>query len=188
MKSSKSSRRIIGITGPFGSGKTTASNVFKKFGYSVTTLSKPLEEEAVRRGLPLTRKVLQDLGNEMRAEQGSGILMKKALESNNSDKLVVDGLRNIGEIEELRKNEGSVVLAIVADKQVRFERLKKLTRRENLTPELFNKLDLRDLGVNEKMTGLQTAFCIALADFFLDSNETIGKFEADIEKFIKKYD
>lgn len=188
MKSSSHSRRIIGITGPFGSGKTTAANILKKYGYFVTTLSSPLEEEAKKRNLPLTRKVLQDLGNELRSKEGSGILMKIAIESSDAEKLVVDGLRNIGEIEELRKHGNSVVLAIIADKRVRYKRLKKLKRREELTPELFNELDLRDLGVNEKITGLQTAFCISLADAFIDSNESLEQFEKDIEKFVVNYD
>lgn len=178
---------IIGITGAFGSGKTTAASVFQKHGFRITTLSAQLEKEAIQRGLPLTRKTLQDLGNEMREEHGSGVLMQRALLDNKNPKLVIDGLRNIGEIEELKKNDGSVLLAIVSDKRVRFERLKKLKRREKLTWELFNKLDLRDLGVNEKITGLQTAFCIALADAYIDSNSTLEEFRDNLEKFIINY-
>jgi dephospho-CoA kinase len=46
---------------------------------------------------------------------------------------------------------------------------------------------LRDLGVNEKITGLQTALCIALADVYIDSNGILEEFESDLEKFIKSY-
>lgn len=188
MKSSDPKKRIIGITGAFGSGKTTAALFFKKRGYSVLTLSAILENEAKKRKLPLTRKVFQDLGNEMRASDGPGILMQKAIVDNNDNLLVIDGLRNIGEIEALKKHKNGILLAIVADKKIRFNRLKNLKRREKLSWYLFNQLDLRDLGVNEKITGLQTALCIALADAFIDSNGTLNEFECELDKFLIKYE
>ena len=57
-------RSLIGITGAFGSGKTTAAQYLEDKGYTVVVLSKPLEEEAIKRKLPMTRKTLQDIGNE----------------------------------------------------------------------------------------------------------------------------
>jgi dephospho-CoA kinase len=178
---------MIGISGPFGSGKTTAANFFQKKGFKVISLSSFLEQEAKKRNLPLTRHVLQEIGNEWREKYGPAILMKKALAGlNTHDKVVIDGLRNLGELEELKKNNGTVI-AIVADRKVRFERLKNLKRREKLTESLFQKLDLRDLGVGEKITGLQTALCIALADVFIDSNSTMSDFEKKLDNFLREY-
>lgn len=177
-------KKVIGITGAFGSGKSTAAAFFESKGYRKIHLSSTLEKEALHRDLPLTRKILQDLGNEMREKYGPGILLQRALEETKADDyIVIDGLRNLGEIDELRKVSGTL-LAVVANKNVRFERLKKLKRREKLTWDLFNKLDLRDLGVNEKKTGLQTAFCIALADYYLDSNSTLDIFEEKLNMFL----
>ena len=178
---------IIGVTGAFGSGKSTAASFFKKKGYSIVSLSSFLEKEALKRKLSITRKILQDIGNEWRGKYGSGILMKKALEALKGDeKIVFDGLRNLGEVKELKEKEG-ILLAIVADKNIRFDRLKNLKRREKLTPELFTKLDLRDLGVNEKITGLQTAFCIAVADVYIDSNSSMLEFEKKLSNFLNEY-
>lgn len=185
----KISKKIIGITGPFGSGKSTAAQYLHDQGYKTISLSSYLEELAKERGLPLTRKTLQDLGNEVRKKNGSGFLMEKALEKCKSeDKIVIDGIRNIGEIDELRKIEGSILLAILADRKVRFDRLKNLKRREKLNEQLFYQLDLRDLGVSEKITGLQTAFCIALADAFIVSGNSMEDFKKDIDKFLKTYE
>ena len=169
----KGPRKIIGITGPFGSGKSTAADFFESKGYKKMTLSGPLEKEAKKRKLPITRKNLQDIGNEWREKFGSGTLVKRALNVlKNEKKIVIDGIRNTGEIEEIRKHNG-LILAIIADRTVRLNRLKKLKRRESLTAKVFDKLDSRDLGIGEKDTGLQVAFCIALADVFIDSNESI---------------
>lgn len=188
MKSSRISKRIIGIAGAFGSGKTTAANYFLKKGYAVIALSEPLEKEAIKRKLPITRKVLQDIGNEWREKYGSGILATKALEAVKSkNKIVIDGLRNLGEVDVLRKKNG-ILLSIVADRDVRFERLRKLKRREKLTKDLFKSLDLRDLGVDEKITGLQTGLCIALADVYIDSNSDVKDFERKLDKFLAKYE
>lgn len=180
-------KNIIGITGAFGSGKSTASSILEKKGYKKIELSSYLEEKAIARKLPVTRKTLQDLGNEMREKSGPGVLMQLALkDQKNAGKIVIDGLRNLGEVELLKKR-GGVLLAIVTDRDLRFERLRKLKRREKLTKSLFEQLDLRDLGVNEKITGLQTAYCIALADVFVDSNSSIEEFEEKINKFMQNY-
>lgn len=182
-------RYIIGIVGAFGSGKTTAAAYLARKGYKRIYLSSFLEKEAQKRKLPLTRKILQDIGNEMREENGVGVLMKKALLAlRGEQKIVIDGLRNFGEIEELRKNPEAIVLGIVANRKVRFERIKKLKRREKLTPKLFLSLDLRDLGVGEKITGLQTAICIAVADVFIDSNGGFEDFYEKLDRFLEDYE
>lgn len=181
---------IIGITGAFGSGKSTAANFFELNGYKKIILSSFLEKEAKKRGRKkITRKILQDIGNEWRENFGKGILAKKAIEflqKENKQKAVIDGIRNIGELEVLRNKSDFILLAIVANRKIRFNRLKKLKRRENLTWELFTKLDLRDLGIGEKITGLQVAFCIALADVFVDNNGDNQEFINKLGKFLKK--
>lgn len=181
---------IIGITGAFGSGKSTASNLFEHRGFTKIILSLFLEEEAKKRGVKkITRKILQDIGNEWRKKYGKGILAKKAislLQQKKIERVVIDGIRNVGEIDEFRKQENFSLLAIVADRRIRFERLKKLKRREDLTKSLFNKLDRRDLGLGQKETGLQVSKCIALADVFISNNSSISDFKNKLNNFLKK--
>ncbi len=181
---------IIGITGAFGSGKSTAANFFEEKGFKKIILSSFLEEEAKRRGIRnITRKILQDIGNEWREKYGGGILAKKAnifLKNKKAEKIVVDGIRNLAEIEELKKNNNFVLIAVVANRKIRFERLKNLRRREKLTWDLFQKLDKKDLGVGEKPTGLQTSFCIAGSDVFVDGNKSIEDFKKKLEIVLRE--
>ena len=179
----------IGITGAFGSGKSTAAAFFEEKGFTKIALSSFLEIEAKKRGVrKITRKILQDIGNEWREKFGPGILAKKAnayLKSKKAEKAVIDGVRNLGEVREFRKNGNFILVAVVADRKVRFERLKSLKRREKLTWDLFEELDKRDIGVAEKQTGLQVAFCIAESDVFVDSNGGIEEFRSKLKKFLK---
>src|SRR3989344_979816 len=139
---------IIGITGAFGSGKSTAARFFEEKGFAKIVLSSFLEEEAKKRGIrKITRKILQDIGNKLREKYGSGILAMKAdgfLKSQMIKKGVIDGIRNLGEVEEFKKSNNFILVAIVANRRIRFDRLKVLNRREELTWDIFEKLDKRD--------------------------------------------
>lgn len=181
--------KIIGVTGAFGSGKSTASTFLEVAGFKKIILSQFLEEEAIRRGLEVTRKILQDIGNEWREKYGSEILAQKALEKVGKDasgKTVIDGIRNVAEIEKLRNSSNFKLIAIVSDKKVRFERLIKLKRRESLTWELFEKLGSRDAGLNEKETGLQVDKCISLADYSIENNDSEEDFKNKLEDLLNK--
>src|SRR3990167_8803446 len=181
---------LIGITGGFGSGKSEAASFFELKGFSRIILSSFLEEEAVRRGFKkITRKILQDTGNEWRKEFGNGVLSEKAVDfirRNKIEKAVIDGIRNIGEVERLRKEKNFILLGIVSNKKNRFERLKNLKRREKLTWEIFKKLDRRDMGVGQKQAGLHVVECIALSDIFIDNNGTKEEFERKLPQFLKE--
>lgn len=177
---------IIGITGTFASGKSTAADFFSSKGFKKIILSSFLEEEANRRGFKkITRKILQDIGNEWRKKYGSEILAKNALKFLGENRGVIDGIRNVGEIDEFRKNSNFVLIACLSDRKVRFTRLKKIKRREHLTWELFNKLDRRDSGVGQGKAGLQVGTCLAMADIFIDNNSGISEFKNKLTNFLK---
>lgn len=179
---------VIGITGPFGSGKSTAASFFQAKGFTKITLSSFLEKELSKNKKEITRNNLQDLGNLWRKNEGAGVLAKKAIDfirENNIERAVIDGIRNLGEIEELKKFEKFILLGIVADRKIRFERVKKIKNREELTPELFDRLDYRDLGISEnEINGLQVAKCFAVADYFISNNG--GNLEEKLEELFNK--
>ena len=183
---------LIGITGGFGSGKSEAASFFELKGFSRIILSSFLEEEAVRRGFKkITRKILQDTGNEWRKEFGNGVLSEKAVDfirRNKIEKAVIDGIRNIGEVERLRKEKNFILLGIVSNKKNRFERLKNLKRREKLTWKIFQKLDRRDMGLGQKDFGLQVLSCQKKADILINNNNGLDDFKNKLETFLQSYE
>lgn len=178
---------IIGITGAFGSGKTTAADFFASFGFSKVSLVAFLEEEAKKRGIKnATRKILQDIGNQWREKYGASILAKKASRFfDKKGKFVIEGIRNLSEIEEFKRGGNLILIGIVANRKIRFGRLARLKRREKLTWELFEKLDKRDFGIGEGRTGLQVAFCLASSDIFIVNNKDLNSFRGELENLIK---
>lgn len=182
--------QIIGITGAFGSGKSTAADFLETQGYTKIVLSKFLEDALLYSGdTQITRKKLQDLGNSWREMHGKNVLSKKAIEfihEKKLEKVVVEGFRNIGEIEELKKMGNFTLIAFLVNRDIRYKRLVRLKRREKLTPEVFEKLDYRDLGIGEKDTGLQVATCIAISDIFLENNTTQKDLFKKLEQTLRK--
>ncbi len=181
---------LIGITGGFGSGKSEAASFFESKGFSKIILSSFLEEEERRRGFnKITRKILQDIGNEWRKEFGNGVLAQKAVDfikRNKIEKAVIDGIRNLGEVKRFRQEKNFVLLGIAADKKNRFERLKNLKRREKLTWKIFKRLDRRDMGLGQKQSGLQVSACLKRADYFIENNKNLDEFKNKLRNFLNK--
>jgi len=183
-------KKIIGISGAFGSGKSTAADLLQELGYHKISLSSFLEEELERRGALITRENLQDLGNEWRVKFGNSILVQRAIdkaERNNWTEIVIEGFRNSEEILYLRKYR-ALFISLVVNRATRLTRLKNLKRREELTEEIFERLDNRDLGIGEKESGLQTALCLAMADIFIENNGSLKELEDRVKEIKNKYE
>lgn len=180
---------IIGIAGAFGSGKSLSADVLHDLGFEKITLSQFLEKDLTKKSRgKITRKKLQDLGNEWRKKYGNAVLVEKALtlaKKNNWGKIVIEGFRNAEEIKRLRKEKNFLLISLIVNRSIRYERLKNLKRREALTKELFDELDDRDLGIGEEKYGLHTAICVAMADVFIENNGSRESLARKVKEAIK---
>jgi len=142
-------RLIIGLTGSFGSGCSTAAKWLNKVlqvkVYKITNdyLKSPVElkngtyrmsslikEEAINKGcrLPFDRKLLQEIGNELRQKctgylaaeiiRRIGEVEEKVGEKSNPP-IVIDGVKNTGEVVEFRKYSNFFLIGIDASFDVR---------------------------------------------------------------------
>lgn len=166
---SNSSKIIIGMTGPFGSGCTYISkSIINDLGYEYISLSDILRKKcAEQEENEKSRTELQDIGNKIREENGNDILAKEAIDIiNNSDKnkFVIDSIRNTHEIETFKKEYSSFFLfAVWANKDIRWQRVKDKYDNNNA---LFEKDDVRDS--NEKIeNGQQITLCYQMADVII---------------------
>ena len=180
---------IIGLTGRIAGGKGVASDFFKENGFEYLSLSNEVREEANKRGLPLERKSLQDLGNLMRKEEGSSVLAKRVINKiNNKKNYVIDGIRNSGEVEELRKvfKNKFILISIDADLKIRWRNAQNRAKESDpKTFEEFLKADKRDFEENSD-NGQQVKKCMSMADYYLLNNGTIQELIAQLELVYKQ--
>ena len=95
---------IIALSGSFSSGKDTAAGyLISKYGFEHYSLSDEIRIVLRERGDEISRDNMMRVGNELRAEHGSGVLAERALKRAKTDKLLVSSIRNLEEINVLKK-------------------------------------------------------------------------------------
>ena len=177
-------KKIIGLTGMPGAGKSIIARVAKKIGIPVVVMGDVIREEAARRGLAATPENLGKLMITLRKTNGPGVVARKCfpkIDSLGRNTVLVDGVRSLAEIEEFKKKYGKVViLAVHASPQTRFKRLKARGRPDD--PKdwgTFMERDLRELKV-----GIGSV--IALADYILINEGSKRELEVNAEKILKR--
>jgi len=181
---------IIGITGKNASGKGELASHLENKGFVYFSLSDALRDEATKQGLDHSRDVLIELGTEMRAKFGNGILAErindkiKELKNQGKENFVVDSIRNPGEIEELRKNESFMLIAVDTDAKIRFERLLKRGRAGDAA-SLEEFLEHEKRENNDKGSGQQLDKCMKAADKVIRSNGTVEEANQDLDNYLE---
>ncbi len=176
---------IIGITGTMGSGKGEIANYLIKKGFEYYCFSDILKEEARKRNIKPTRKNLQKLGNDIKKDKANrGILAKRILGRIKTDKAVLDGIRNVDEVRELRKTKEFFLIGINVEQKLRFLRMKKRARPGD--PAGFNDFKKLDDKENKGVTkGQEINKCLEMADFTVINDGSLGKLKEKTEGILK---
>ncbi len=175
---------IIGLTGRIASGKGSAVKFFSEKNFKNVTISDLIKQELIKRGIPVTRENLQDIGDEVRREEGAGAWVKRI---NFSEKdLIVDGLRNPGEVEELKKHRNFSLISIDCPQEVRYKRIvSRGMERDKMSFEDFVKKDNREI-MEKESTKMQLEECMNLADFNIENIGTMQEFYEKLEEIYGK--
>ena len=179
---------IIGVTGSICSGTSTFMSFLNEKRFIGFSYSDILREELSKTGKEITRKNLQDIGDELRKKEGLGVLSRRMIEKmDNGKNYVVGNIRNPGEVEEFRKEFGDnfILIRLDADFQVRFDRARKRAREnEPMELEAFKKMEERDLGENEEEHGQQHKRVIEMADFVIENNQGLGELKDKVDELL----
>lgn len=185
-------KKVIGLTGTIGSGKDVVREYLKKkFNCVHVKLSDVLRNEMEKKKGRLNRETLQDSGDEMRKKYGSHILAKVATDylSRNKELIIIDGIRNPGEIDFLKKTFGKdfILIATDASPEKRFENIKNRGRSDDpKTWEEFLAMDERDQGLGQPEYGQQTRKCMDRTDATIENNGSLEEFQAKINETVQK--
>ena len=183
---------LIGIVGPIACGKGVVVDYLKeKYGYNSFSLSSILHDELKKRGITsFTRTTLQDIGDELRKKEGEGVLAKQAIEQLKSQslhleakKIIIEGIRNPGEVAYLRTISGFILIAVDARQDIRYQRV--LQRGKPWDPtdwETFVTVDERDGGDKKISSGQQVRKCMGLADIKIENDGNISELMSKLKK------
>jgi len=179
--------QIIGLTGYMGSGKGELVKLLQKRGYTYTSLSDAVRAEATKRGLEHTREHLQQVGNQLREEQGAGVLGKKIRETVEQElerRWVIDGIRNPGEWEELKQLPDFEMIGVTASPDTIVSRITRRNREGTALSreEVIAKLN-KERGIGEPPEGQQVQRCLDHADFLIVNEGTLEDLDAKLTHF-----
>jgi len=177
---------VVGITGPVASGKSTVAACLtqmatdrgiRSFCYS---LGEEIRNELRRRGIQATRDAQREIGNLVRAKVSNGAWASVVASRVEEDLsrlcdepilILVDGIRNRGEVHEFRAffGESFRLLAVTAPPNVLSRNLIKRRRKDESERTLRDEHELAtmiraEMGEGEPDYGHHVAACLELAD------------------------
>lgn len=177
-------KRIIATAGLPGSGKALFSEVAAEYGCPVFVCGDVVREETRKRGLPLSPSNMGAVMLKIREEDGPAVIAQRLIskiDAADCDIALVEGVRSLEEVEELRKRYGRVtVIAIHASPQTRYDRL--LARGREDDPKTWQEFETRDL--RELTVGLGKT--IALADELIVNEGTIEEYQDYARAFLRE--
>ena len=176
--------KIIAIVGMCGSGKSVATEIlenelnYKKVYFGGVTMDKL--KEANMEVTPDNEKIMRE---KLREKLGMGafakILLPKILDYSKKGNVVLDGLYSWDEYKILKDEiPNLIVIAIVTDKNIRYERLQNRVIRP-LTKEEAIKRDLAEIE------NIAKAGPIAYADYYIINNSNLDDYKERLFEIIK---
>jgi dephospho-CoA kinase len=176
---------VIGLTGPNAAGKGEVAAHLASLGFTVHSLSDVVREEAALRGLPPYRENLIRIGNELRRQDGPGVLARRIL-SRLEDRAVVDSIRNPSEVEVLREGlPHFVLLGITAPAEVRFRRSRARGRSGDPDSlEAFEAVERKENAAEATAQQLDATF--RLADRAVDNSGDLAALHGEVDRLLRQ--
>src|SRR3989338_862998 len=180
---------IFGLTGTHSSGKGEVGKYFVSKGFRYYSCSDEIRKEAKRLGLEETRENRGIvIGDRLRIEFGKGVLGKRIYDQILKDKIelaVVDSLRLIEEVNELRKNKNFYLIFVDAPIEERYKRsLERKRATDNLSFEEFKKIENKErYGEN---TLMKMEDCYQNADFKLFNDNEIKELHKKVDVILRR--
>lgn len=177
---------IIGLTGTMGAGKGIVAEHLKSMGFECHSYSQIIREEANLLGYDETRETLQSIANKIREQSNDrGVLTKILLKKIKSDRVVLDGVRNLAELLALKQRSDSYIIGVKANQRLRFKRLKERTRfGDPITFKEFKEIDDKENKSIGK--GQEIELCLKNADFIIVNNGSLGEIRKKVEDVLRQ--
>lgn len=175
--------KLVAIVGMCGSGKSIATLFFESKGYSKIYFGGITYEKMKEENIPYTPENDNKMRVKIRNEYGMGayaiLSLPKIKEQIKKSNVVIDGLYSWDEYKILKDEFPHIKLvAIIVDKEIRYERLKNRINRNYSIDESIK----RDLNEIEKTA---KGGPIAYADYFILNNYSLEEYKKKLENIIE---
>lgn len=168
-------KKIVAIVGMCGSGKSVASDLLESLGWKKVYFGGVTMEKLKEANLEITPENEKMMREKLRKDLGMGafatILLPRIKEYAAEENTVLDGLYSWDELKILQEELGGSlkVIAIIADRELRYERLSKRPLRP-FTKEQAIARDIAEIENSAK------GGPIAYADYYIDNNHDIESY------------
>lgn len=177
-------KKLIGIAGMPGAGKSLVAEYVKQTGYPVVVMGDVIRAKTEQRGLKPTPETLGEVMLKIRRDGGLGAVARYCIpkiRKVGSRVVVIDGVRSLEEVEEFKKEFPDFTLfAVHSSPSTRFKRLYARERSDD--PKLWTEFLERDL--RELKVGLGSA--IAMADHIIINEGAKTQLESNTQRLIRR--
>ena len=173
----------IWIVWPTASWKdTVAKYISKKLKIPFFQISEPLKKIAKQRDIPITRKNLINLWRELALENQDEFLAKYLVENAKTDKLILVWMRQLWQLNWLKKYTKAIFIWVNAPITLRFERI--LKRNKFWDPKTFK--EFLELEQEDDWKSFQkVSECMKQVDFLIENNWSLRQLYESVDKILE---
>ncbi|MCK4635934.1 MAG: AAA family ATPase [Candidatus Moranbacteria bacterium] len=176
---------VIGLAGEIASGKGVVAQYLKeKHDARKYCMSDALKDILKRLHLGVVRKNLASLSLGLRELYGQDILIHaliQDIQKSGSKFVIVDGIRRVEELEELKKLDNFKLFYLETDLKIRYERLKKRDEKADDKIKTFEDFK-KDSQLETEKTILELK---KFADYNIDNSGGLSDTHEEIDEIIK---
>lgn len=183
---------ILGITGTIGAGKgTVVDYLVQEKGFKHYSVRAAITEEVQKRGLPVNRDTLNQVGTELRKQYGGsyfGELLRARAQAEGAENAIIESVRTVLEATKI-KSIGGCILVVDAPEEVRYERIQsRASETDHVSFEEFRTQEAREMdseNANDP-SYMNMRAVIAMADVTVQNDGTLDELHTRIEEALAK--
>jgi dephospho-CoA kinase len=176
---------IVGITGTNGAGKGIVVDYLKSKGFAHYSASAFISEEVKRRGLPMNRDSMREVGNDLRRTNGPSYIVETLY----AQAIQVGGDAIIESIREIAgaiflKEHGAFLLAVDADHPIRYARfLLRRSDKDHVSFEEFCEQEDKEMEKAEAFD-MNIKNVMNMADFRIENNGDLETLQKQVDEML----
>jgi dephospho-CoA kinase len=180
---------VIGITGYLSAGKGLAAEYLEKqHGFINRGYGDTIREEMRQNGIELGRDNEYAYAAKKRADEGFGYWSKKIVDSiKPGENVVVEGIRNIKEIDELSRTGNFHLIFVDAPIETRFARMQERSGRPN-DPKTMTEFEEKENRERSNPDPMMVSIdpCVKLAEYTVENGGDKQTMYNQLDKIVEE--